>query len=1029
MELYKVNSQIGKIGRDQLKQQNQLKLSKFNQSINENQSNENGFNSNKNGAQNQQNLDQNSQVNSHYYNKDSSYMSSLFQTSALENQFQNQIQQKNNLNSHLNNNFNFKENSNILQNGELNLYAQFVEQQRRKIEENKLKLKNQKISSRTNKRSSSYQQFSQNQKKIEFDLDEEAEMGQKIVQLRYNYNGKKSTSKNSNLNKGDLSNKNINQYKEATPEEINNISQYQQLILNKRSMRYSQQMDQKISDNDFQLQQQNLFAQALKQFPSKTEGNLQSNMLKQQQEINRNDNYYYQTEESLDDSLIEFQSNSSSQYEKFLNYNDIEKEENIIKNAKIGDLAFEDFVVIGPDLEKLIQQNINNPKQQLPDCIDPKIQYNYLMNKKLPEDTYQFLNKSAFPFEVPLKSQIIEVENNKLSQNIKEVIFPHFYANHKKNFQRTFVFNLYTDFTYKQEYSINNVMLQANPNSILYGVCLQAYDYILIPINYNDKQQNQELINQQQRQKLQVQKKNSHLMLNKQISNKNNNRFSRYKEKDTSELVQNLKNQKLQPGKYLFVKFPKIFCFVTYFPFYKFFSDISQSILDNVTTQNVNFLMQNNYLDVCNQLNYLNQSEILQQNMNFRQNLFELQKQKPQFSQFLYFNTKNFLIQQPVINQWVPHMNTCQYMEGLWGANLVMSSFSFSDFWFIMTCILLEFRIVFFSENPTFLTGCILTFQSLIKPFKYIHPIRLNLSIDYIQLLESPFPVLIGINKQQKELKTIIRDYQLDTSEFIFVDLDHIQFFYSNLEYNQQNRMRKEFFQERNIEIPQFREEYSNIEEIYLQINPSKQARHNQNPNQKVKHSKNLVYHSHQNSTLIQEIFEKIENCLQDNIIIHIPNQPIYDQYRRFQTTSCGSLLGTLSSANLLKEKKNSMEKTDFGSRNEMDEIKNSNEDMMRSDYGSGQKNKLQDIDFRKIQQIIVSKNILEKKFLDLFLCTQIFTYYVEQKYKYQIEQDERNKIQQELIQPSISQAKQKQNQIQSTLLQQNQSSIQEVQD
>lgn len=40
-----------------------------------------------------------------------------------------------------------------------------------------------------------------------------------------------------------------------------------------------------------------------------------------------------------------------------------------------------------------------------------------------------------------------------------------------------------------------------------------------------------------------------------------------------------------------------------------------------------------------------------------------------------------------------------------------------------------------------------MTFQSLLKPFKWPHPLIVNLPHYLTELLESPVPIMVGINK------------------------------------------------------------------------------------------------------------------------------------------------------------------------------------------------------------------------------------------------------------------------------------------
>ena len=79
---------------------------------------------------------------------------------------------------------------------------------------------------------------------------------------------------------------------------------------------------------------------------------------------------------------------------------------------------------------------------------------------------------------------------------------------------------------------------------------------------------------------------------------------------------------------------------------------------------------------------------------------------------------------------------------------MTMSSLSFEDFLFVFTAISLEKKVVFFSEKVALLTGSILTFYSIIKPFTYVMPVIYNLPNVLIDMLDSCVPIILGINKK-----------------------------------------------------------------------------------------------------------------------------------------------------------------------------------------------------------------------------------------------------------------------------------------
>jgi len=85
-------------------------------------------------------------------------------------------------------------------------------------------------------------------------------------------------------------------------------------------------------------------------------------------------------------------------------------------------------------------------------------------------------------------------------------------------------------------------------------------------------------------------------------------------------------------------------------------------------------------------------------------------------------------------------------LEGEWGACLTFSNTTFDELLFYITAIMFETYMVFCSKNITLLTSTLLTLMALIKPFKYPHPQLFNLPENLFTLLDSPVPLLIGVN-------------------------------------------------------------------------------------------------------------------------------------------------------------------------------------------------------------------------------------------------------------------------------------------
>lgn len=76
-----------------------------------------------------------------------------------------------------------------------------------------------------------------------------------------------------------------------------------------------------------------------------------------------------------------------------------------------------------------------------------------------------------------------------------------------------------------------------------------------------------------------------------------------------------------------------------------------------------------------------------------------------------------------------------------------MCSLALEDFLLILTAVNLEKKVVFFSSNTALLTSAILTFSSILKPFNYVMPVIYILPTLLSDILDSPVPLIVGINK------------------------------------------------------------------------------------------------------------------------------------------------------------------------------------------------------------------------------------------------------------------------------------------
>jgi hypothetical protein len=122
--------------------------------------------------------------------------------------------------------------------------------------------------------------------------------------------------------------------------------------------------------------------------------------------------------------------------------------------------------------------------------------------------------------------------------------------------------------------------------------------------------------------------------------------------------------------------------------------------------------------------------------------------------------------------QLIPGKEHAKYIDSDHGSLMALQNFNEETFALIFLSILLENSIVFVSSNLAVLSSTLLIFHSLLKPFKWPHPLIFNVPQNLLNILDSPFPVLVGINQDAQ----FIYENELDQKhpQCIFFLLDEI---------------------------------------------------------------------------------------------------------------------------------------------------------------------------------------------------------------------------------------------------------------
>ena len=209
----------------------------------------------------------------------------------------------------------------------------------------------------------------------------------------------------------------------------------------------------------------------------------------------------------------------------------------------------------------------------------------------------------------------------------------------------------------------------------------------------------------------------------------------------------------------------KAYCFISKYPCTRFFLDAILQILNLMKVSKMKLQSEQNSdcfskIDTDFVKNFFanDLNKILEMIMNAHKNIT--------FDSILDIKDIKFPFE--VVFQ-VPDFNRSFYLEVDWVSSYGLSNLKDESFAFILMALLLENPIVFVSENLGLLTSTLMTFLSLISPFKWHYPVVSNLPQDLMQILESPVPILVGINKKRNCIKDLAQKY----NHIIFVSLDN----------------------------------------------------------------------------------------------------------------------------------------------------------------------------------------------------------------------------------------------------------------
>lgn len=244
----------------------------------------------------------------------------------------------------------------------------------------------------------------------------------------------------------------------------------------------------------------------------------------------------------------------------------------------------------------------------------------------------------------------------------------------------------------------------------------------------------------------------------------------------------------------------KAICFATKYPFSRFFIEAILQISNIVKITKMKLQMEEN------------SESFSKLGIDFIKNFFTVDLTKTLnfingHSKYLNFDYSIDIKDHTMpfdLHYQIPDLNQSFFTEIDWVSAMALSNLNDSSFSFIFLALLLENHLVFFSENIGLLTSTMMLFLNLIQPFKWHYPIIYNVPQDLMQILESPFPIFVGINRNKQYTQTLIQKYP----NILFISLDRdIKIYNANLVRNQIN---DEIFQKLKVLFNKFSEKFEN---------------------------------------------------------------------------------------------------------------------------------------------------------------------------------------------------------------------------
>ncbi|KAL4445663.1 hypothetical protein ABPG74_006214 [Tetrahymena malaccensis] len=197
-----------------------------------------------------------------------------------------------------------------------------------------------------------------------------------------------------------------------------------------------------------------------------------------------------------------------------------------------------------------------------------------------------------------------------------------------------------------------------------------------------------------------------------------------------------------------------IYCIITKYPFFNFFFDLILQFINKMKINKKNHIIEQQQKNLLPSALDYQQIDLSSFKKHINQEALKVIQQCIKGEIGIDFNTvQKFSIGTELLSLTVPNRESCYHLEADWGVMQTLTIMNNYEFLYILFSMLLEESLVFLSKNPSTLSQAMMMFMSALKPFKWPHPFVMFLSNDLMHMFDSPFPLVIGVNKSYDYIK------------------------------------------------------------------------------------------------------------------------------------------------------------------------------------------------------------------------------------------------------------------------------------